>query len=103
MARSGYKAIATRKVSAAIVQHEDTKAQPALPRWIARGMFATASTLSTTTIHAAGHRSKFAIECGTHSTAIVDTTTYAARNTKNVFHIQPATRFCSAPSVLRCR
>src|SRR5688500_9262260 len=61
----GKSAMPNRKTSAAIVHDDETNAYPGLLRWIARGMFAIASTLSTTMIHAAGHRSKLVVACGT--------------------------------------
>src|SRR6266851_4557381 len=62
--RFGKIATPKRKLSAAIVQADDTNAYAGRPRRIARGMLAIARMFRRTTIHASGHSAKCRVTSG---------------------------------------
>src|SRR6266702_7721365 len=86
--RLGNRAAPNRNVNAAIAAAEERNALNGLPRWIARGTLAMASTLRIGTTHSHEGRAKFAIESGRKISVQADCARYAARNRKNVRHIQ---------------
>src|SRR4029077_19118892 len=101
--RLGNSGAPNRNVNATIAADDERNAPKGLPWWIARGTLAMASTLSIGTAHSHGCRAKFAVESGKAISVQADSTRYAARNRKNVRHIQPLIRPCSSPAVLKYR
>ena len=95
--------VAFSAASAAIAADDERNASNGLPWWMARGTLAIASTLSIGTTHSHGCLAKFAVASGRAISVQADSTRYAARNRKNVRHIQPLIRPCNGPSVLRYR